>query len=187
MSKHFILIFSLLVSGSIFSQKSDTLQLDTLPYHSPTKATLLSMALPGLGQAYNKKYWKIPIVYAIIATPLYFAIDESKKYNEFRDAFVLESLDSTHKYSGIYTSTQLNSILEGHRENRDLFFILTAAAYAMNILDAAVDAHLFNFDVSDDLSATFKPTFQFDRANNTFIPAFTLSLKFAKTSQRTAY
>jgi len=187
MKKQLALIFLFFIGFSILAQKSDTLKLDSLSYHSPKKASLLSMALPGLGQAYNKKYWKIPLVYAIIGIPLYIALEEAKLYNEFKEAYVAEELGNPHKYTEVYTSTQLNSLLEGHRQNRDLFIVLTAAAYAMNILDAAVDAHLYSFDVSDDLSASLKPSFQFDRTINTIIPSMTLSLKFAKKSQRNAF
>ena len=187
MKNHLAFIFLMCLGLNSLAQKSDTLNLDSLPYHSPKKATLLSLALPGLGQAYNKKYWKIPLVYAIIGAPLYFALEETKLYNEFKNAYVAEELGTPHKYTDVYTSTQLNSLLQNHRQNRDLFFVLTAAAYAMNVLDAAVDAHLYNFDVSDDLSASLKPSFQFDRTRNTMIPSMTLSLKFAKNSHRNAF
>tara|TARA_B110000503_G_C7155095_1_gene416943 strand:+ start:2402 stop:2986 length:585 start_codon:yes stop_codon:yes gene_type:complete len=194
MKKQFAFIFLFVVGLGCFAQKSDTLiknsdtlHLDSLPYHSPKKATLLSLAVPGLGQAYNKKYWKIPLVYAIIGTPLFFALEEAKLYNEFKDAYVAEQLGNTHKYTDVYDATQLNALLEGHRQNRDLFVVLTVAAYAMNILDAAVDAHLYNFDVSDDLSASLKPSFQFDQINSTMIPSVTLSLKFGKKSQQNAF
>lgn len=187
MKKQFAFIFLILLAFSGLAQQPDTLKFDSLPYHSPKKATLLSLAVPGLGQAYNKKYFKIPLVYAIIGTPLFFAVREAKLYNEFKDAYVAEELGNPHKYTDVYNSTQLNSLLEGHRQNRDLFFVLTAAAYAMNILDAAVDAHLYNFDVSDDLSGVIKPSFQFDQTRNLLIPSMTLSLKFAKKSQRTAF
>ena len=194
MKKQIAFIFLLAVSVGCFAQKSDastkisdTLQLDSLPSHSPKKATLLSLAVPGLGQAYNKKYWKIPLVYAIIGAPLFFALEEAKLYNEFKDAYVAEELGNPHKYTDVYNATQLNALLEGHRQNRDLFAVLTVAAYAMNILDAAVDAHLYNFDVSDDLSASLKPSVQFDRISSTMIPSMTLSLKFGKKSQRNAF
>jgi hypothetical protein len=187
MKKLIAFIFLVFIGFSVIAQESDTLKLDSVPNHSPKKATLLSLAVPGLGQAYNKKYWKIPLVYAIIGTPLYFALEEAKLYNEFKDAYVAEQLGETHKYTDVYNGTQLNALLQGHRQNRDLFVVLTVAAYAMNILDAAVDAHLYSFDVSDDLSASFKPSFQLDRISNTMIPSMTLSLKFVKKSQRNAF
>ena len=160
---------------------------DSTGWDNPKKATVLALVLPGAGQIYNKKYWKIPLVYAIIGTPLFFVLDEARLYNEFKDAYISEQLGETHKYTDVYNGTQLNALLEGHRQNRDLFTVLTVAAYAMNILDAAVDAHLYNFDVSDDLSASFKPSFQLDRMSNTMIPSMTLSLKFGKKSQKNAF
>lgn len=187
MKKFFIFIILITLGIRGFSQKPDTLILDSVSVHSPKKATLLSLALPGLGQAYNKKYWKVPLVYAIIGTPLYFTLREADLYNEFKAAYVAEELGNTHKYTDVYNSTQLNSLLEGHRQNRDLFAILTVAAYAMNVLDAAVDAHLYNFEVSDDLSGVFKPSFQFHRITNTMIPSMTLSLTFNRRRHRNAF
>jgi hypothetical protein len=187
MKKQFVFILGLLISTAAIAQQPDTLDIDTVPYHSPKKASLLSLAVPGLGQVYNKKYWKVPLVYALIGTPLYFALNEAKLYNEFKDAFIAESLNEPHKYTDVYNANQLNSILENHRKNRDLFFVLTAAAYAMNILDAAVDAHLYTFDVSDDLSGVIRPSFQFDQSINRMIPSMTLSIKFAKKTHRTAF
>ncbi len=194
MKKQFSFILLFTIGLGCFAQKTkapapkaDTLYLDSLPEHSPKKATFLSLVLPGLGQAYNKKYWKIPLVYAIIGTPLLFALQEGKLYNEFKEAFISEQLGKTHKYTDVYNGTQLNALLKGHRQNRDLFTVLTVAAYAMNILDAAVDAHLYNFDVSDDLSASLKPSFQFDRMSSSMIPSMTLSLKFGQKSQRNAF
>ena len=77
-------------SSTVFAQKTDTLRLDESEVkHSPTKATIMSLALPGLGQAYNKKYWKIPLVYAAIGVPLYVALDQQSMFNEFKSANLL--------------------------------------------------------------------------------------------------
>lgn len=182
--KAFILFSFLFISLSGYSQLSDTLVIDTLPKHSPAKATYLSLAVPGLGQAYNKKYWKIPIVYALIGTPLFFGIDQQRSFNEFKDAYVERTKGNATKYDGVYSDDNLLSLIDFHRQNRDLFFVLTGVAYALNVVDAAVDAHLFYFDVSDDLSARLVPKIQYSNTNRAMIPSLTLSLKFAKKDHR---
>jgi len=125
--------------------------------HSAKKATLYSTFLPGLGQAYNKKYWKIPIVYAGLGTTVYFIFWNSDQYNEFSTAFDIREADGEDKYSGIYTTEQLIIMQNTYRNQRDLSIILTVLVYGLNILDANIDGHLFDFDVSDDLSLRLEP------------------------------
>lgn len=187
----------LLLGFSIFlfsgySQSSDTTSIVIEEIqHSPKKATLLSLAVPGLGQAYNKKYWKIPIVYGMIGTSLFFAISEQRQFADFRDAYISRVDDDTMtvdtKYQGRFTDQNLLDLADGHRQNRDLFFVLTGVAYALNVLDAAVDAHLFYFDVSDDIAGTLKPNFRYLPSQQVFSPSLTLSLKFAKKDHKPRY
>lgn len=179
-----LLIFiSLILSSSLYSQQSDTLFIEDQEYkHSPHKATIMSMVVPGLGQAYNKKYWKIPLVYAAIGVPLYVAMDQQEMFNEFKSAYLKRVDDDPNtvdeKYDGVYSDANLLSLIDFHRKNRDLFYVLTGLAYVLNVVDAAVDAHLYHFDVSDDISGVFKPDFQYMAPQQTFVPSLTLSLKF---------
>ncbi|MEQ8908544.1 MAG: DUF5683 domain-containing protein [Vicingaceae bacterium] len=164
---------------------SDTIRISVPEKHSPKKATLLSAAVPGLGQAYNKKYWKIPLVYAAIGVPLYFALDQRDQFEEFKQAYLyrVDEDPSTvdTKYDDVYTDENLENLIDYHRRNRDLLFVLTGVAYMLNIVDAAVDAHLYYFDVSDDLSASIKPNVQFIAPRRLEpIPSITLTLKFGK-------
>ena len=110
--------------------------------------------MPGLGQAYNKKYWKIPLVYAALGTGIYFYIDNNKKYNQFRSAYKRRLAGFTDdEFQGIVTDNDaLIDAQEFHQRNRDLSLLLTVVAYVLNIVDANVDAHLLQFNVSDDLS-----------------------------------
>ena len=121
---------------------------------SPSKAAFYSAILPGLGQAYNKKYWKIPLVYAALGTGIYFYIDNNKKYNQFRSAYKRRLAGFTDdEFQGIVTDNDaLIDAQEFHQRNRDLSLLLTVVAYVLNIVDANVDAHLLQFNVSDDLS-----------------------------------
>jgi len=181
--KYFLLAIAIIYSGLLNAQRIDTIKIkETSIKHSPTKATIMSLALPGLGQAYNKKYWKIPLIYAAIGVPLYIALDQQSMFDEFKSAYLKRVDDNPNtidsKYDGIYTDANLENLINFHRKNRDLFFILTGLAYILNVVDATVDAHLYYFDVSDDLSGVFKPNFQYLAPQKTLVPSITLSLVF---------
>ncbi|MCB0802314.1 MAG: hypothetical protein KDB74_04390 [Flavobacteriales bacterium] len=187
--KILIAICVFLVSyGSIKAQVSDTTIIDENISHSPTKSTLLSLAVPGLGQAYNKKYWKIPLVYAIIGTPLFFAIDQKNKFENFKSAYLKRVDDDPntidYQYQDVYTNENMQSLIDYHRKNRDLMFVLTGLAYVINVVDASVDAHLFYFDVNDDISGIIRPDVQYLTMQRSFVPSLTLSLKFGKKYQQ---
>lgn len=141
--------------------------------HSPKTAGFASAIVPGLGQAYNRKYWKIPIVYAGLATAGYFIYYNYTIYNNFQKAYELKGdgdtstnlssfnvwyITSTETiYVDGYEPTQLSELSNIYRRNADLSVIVAAGIYALNIIDAVVDAHLFYFDVSDDLSLNVQP------------------------------
>jgi len=121
---------------------------------SPSKAAFYSAILPGLGQAYNKKYWKIPIVYAALGTGIYFYIDNNRNYNRYRRAYKRRLAGFTDdEFQGVVADNNaLIDAQEFYQRNRDLSLLLTVIAYVLNIVDANVDAHLLQFNVSDDLS-----------------------------------
>lgn len=141
--------------------------------HSPRKATLLSTACPGLGQIYNKKYWKVPIIYTGFAVLGYFIYTNNQSYLLYRNQFRTLSGDSTvpaYKTLVAQLESQFNNNInissyateaqearDYYRHNRDLSWILTGLLYVINIADSDVDAHLFFFDVSDKLSFNWKP------------------------------
>jgi len=132
--------------------------------HSPTKATIMSALLPGLGQAYNKKYWKIPVVYAGFGVMGYFISFNGGEYSRFKHAYI-ESANGnkTGKYSDLvnrYTADELQSAREYYRRNLEISCLLTAVWYALNILDATVDAHLYTFNISDRLTMKVEPDLQ---------------------------
>ncbi len=188
MKRLIILTFFFAFTFNLLAQQADTTLVKDSLRHSPAKATLMSMAVPGLGQAYNRKYWKVPLVYAIIGTPLYFALDQRNKYEDFKSAYVkrLDGDASTidTKYADVYTDQNLLDLIDFHRSNRDLMFVLTGVAYALNVVDAAVDAHLFYFDIDDDLSAQFKPTVKYSAFDRNFVPSLSLTLKFGKNNHK---
>jgi len=127
---------------------------------SPRKATMLAVVLPGAGQIYNHKYWKIPIVYAGFLALGYSIVKNNSEYITYRDAYILRykgDLSEASYYDKYKNIQTLSLIREYYRRNRDLSVILTGAWYAITIIDAAVDAHLYTFNVTDDLSATIRP------------------------------
>lgn len=123
--------------------------------HSVQKAVRYSMMLPGLGQAYNRKYWKIPIIYGLGGFTVYTAIQNGREYIRYRDAYRLRvdgDPATIDEFQGQINNVVLRQNRDAFRQQRDLFWILTAGVYALNLVDAAVDAHLFDFNVSDNLS-----------------------------------
>tara|TARA_R110000868_G_scaffold403157_1_gene680178 strand:- start:58498 stop:59034 length:537 start_codon:yes stop_codon:yes gene_type:complete len=130
----------------------DTVKTNDIDPLTPAKAAFYSAVLPGLGQAYNKKYWKIPLVYGAIGTSLYFYLDSNTKYHQYRDAYKhrLEGY-SDDKYSYLDDS-RLIAGQKFYQRNRDLSALFVVAFYALNIIDANVDAALLQFNVDENLS-----------------------------------
>ena len=154
------LLFFLIGTVSLFAQaKKDTVLVvkDTTKYQeidplTPAKAAFYSAILPGLGQAYNKKYWKIPLVYGAIGTSMYFYIDNNRKYKDYRNAYKrrLEGYNDD-KYQFLDES-RLVAGQKFYQRNRDLSALFVVAFYALNIIDANVDAALIQFNVNERLS-----------------------------------
>ncbi len=129
---------------------------------SVKKATTLSTICPGAGQFYNKSYWKVPIVMGGFATMAYVIDFNNRGYQRFKLAsdLVSDGDDSTiDEFNGRYDADYLNNLKRSYRRNRDLSLIITAGLYLLNIVDAHVDAHLQDYDVSDDLSMNLEPIF----------------------------
>lgn len=154
------LLFFLIGTVSIFAQVKkdtvlvvkDTSKLQEIDPLTPAKAAFYSAILPGLGQAYNKKYWKIPLVYGAIGTSLYFYIDNNNKYRDYRNAYKrrLEGYNDD-KYQFLDES-RLVAGQKFYQRNRDLSALFVVAFYALNIIDANVDAALIQFNVNERLS-----------------------------------
>ena len=130
---------------------NDTIIKDEINPLTPAKAAFYSAILPGLGQAYNKKYWKIPLVYGAIGTSLYFYISNNKKYHSYRDAYKQRLAGEIDQYDYLDTS-RLIAAQKFYQRNRDLSLLVTVGFYILNIVDANIDAHLIQFNVSDKLT-----------------------------------
>jgi hypothetical protein len=147
----------------------------------PAKAAFFSAIFPGLGQAYNRKYWKMPILYGGIGVIGYYVVYNNKMYNDFDEALRIRTDNdptTIDQFADKYPNVQ--QLQRGRvvfRRYRDLSIIMLVGAHALNILDAHVDAHLRDFDIGDDLSFKIKPQL-LPIAGNQISPALTLKLNF---------
>lgn len=133
------------------------------------KATTLAMICPGAGQIYNKSYWRVPIVVGGFATTIYCIDWNNRGYQRFKKAYRLKAdydanpglypNGSQDEFGGRYNTTFLKNLRNSYRRNRDLCIILTAGLYVLQIVDAHVDAHLRDYDISKDLSVSLTPAF----------------------------
>lgn len=156
----FIVLFFNCVLQSLFAQEQninglkDTLKSESLDPLRPAKASFYSAVIPGLGQIYNKKYWKVPIVYGAIGISLYYYSDSQKRYNIYRNEYKkrLEGYKSESEYLNKLSDSQLISAQKTHQRNRDLSALFVLGFYVLNIIDANVDASLSQFNLNDKLS-----------------------------------
>ena len=132
----------------------------TEPIQSPRKAAILSSTLPGLGQIYNKKYWKIPIIYTGLLTSAYYINDNNVQYKLYKDAYLkrLDNNPDNDDFVGEYSSGDLLILKDFYRRNREVSILCFVGTYIINVLDASVDAHLFDYDISEDISLQITPT-----------------------------
>jgi hypothetical protein len=168
------LLFFLIGTVSLFAQAKkdtvlvvkDTTKLQEIDPLTPAKAAFYSAILPGLGQAYNKKYWKIPLVYGAIGTSLYFYLDNNKKYHQYRDAYKRRLEGYNDDDYQFLDESRLIAGQKFYQRNRDLSALFVVGFYVLNIIDANVDAALIQFNVNERLSVrpeiypadvTFKP------------------------------
>ncbi len=137
---------------------ADTIK-STINPNAPAKAAFYSALVPGLGQAYNKKYWKIPLVYIGLGASIYYYSFNQKEYkgfrNEYKKRLAGTSAGENDATYGDFSDDQLIRGQKFHQRNRDLSALITAGIYLLNIIDANVDAHLMQFNVNDNL--TLKP------------------------------
>lgn len=153
-----ILLLLLLKLNQTQAQSKDSSHFDTIKKHSPLRATIYSAIVPGLGQIYNKKYWKLPIVYGGMGTFIYFAQINRKDYLWLKEGYVNRVLEKPEDPILAQYSTQgIQSAMETARQNMEWSYIGAFAVYVLNIIDASVDAHLYTFDVSDDLTLRIEP------------------------------
>ncbi len=131
--------------------------------HSPKLAIGLSAVLPGAGQVYNRKWWKVPIVYAFLGAGsycIYHFASEMKIYRTEYRYRMQERFDLIDPKLGYYSDDNVLSLKKKYQRYMEISIAATAIFYVLNIIDAAVDAHLFYFDISNDLSLRVTPYFE---------------------------
>jgi hypothetical protein len=192
----FLNIFFLIFATTIFAQTADSLVVqkeertivvkDTLlpkeEYDplAPSKAAFYSAVVPGLGQVYNKKYWKIPIIYAGMAAGLYFYKQQDDDYDRFRNAYKrrLAGYTDDEFYGNgaqpLISNDRLINAQKSAQKNKSISLIVTVAFYLLNVVDANVDAHLRQYEVSEDLS--LEPSFDYNQLNSK--PQYGMSLTY---------
>ena len=124
---------------------------------SPAKAAFYSAVLPGLGQAYNKKYWKIPIVYGALGSGIYFYESNNTNFNRARTAFKLRINEKPDEFDGLngnifLSKDALISAQKSYKKDRDLSLLVTIGLYVLQIVEASVNAHLLQHNVDSNLS-----------------------------------
>ena len=165
-TKNFILIIIFLLPIYCFSQK-DTLNTVTKErkinsnniYNplSPSKAAFYSAVFPGGGQAYNKKYWKVPLAWAAVGIPTYFYLNNNSEYKRYREAYKLRKRGLEDEFTledgtELISLTGLERAQKTLRGNRDLSLLVVILGYVLQIVEASVNAHLLQFDASDNIT-----------------------------------
>ncbi|MUP46115.1 hypothetical protein E0K83_10215 [Gramella sp. BOM4] len=156
---------------------------DYEPYNAlaPAKAAFYSAVLPGLGQAYNGSYWKIPIAYAGMGTGIYFYLENDKEYDRFRNAYKDRLAGRPDEFDGngdrpFVQTNRLIDAQEFYQKNKEISILVTLGVYMLNIIDANVEAHLRQFNVDEDLSV--KPNLDFDALSGKTNYGLTLNFNF---------
>jgi len=163
----FILLLSLLQTPAL--QAQDTLSApataDSIPARKlfqpdAKKAGLYSALVPGMGQLYNRQYWKVPVIYAGLGVATYFFIKNNNDYNRYRKAYVSRlnnNPNARDEFTGILSTAAVKQYQDDAKRYLDMTVLFTAIGYAGQILEAIAGAHLRNFDISPDLSMQVRP------------------------------
>ncbi len=185
------ILFFVFVSTYVIGQQNDSLariqKKDSIQakravrkaiYGNARKATIMSACLPGLGQIYNRKYWKAPVIYAALGGLGYWGVTNQIKYKYYSTNLRAANDDDPNTVnSTLYNSDQLITQKKYYQKYRDISIMLGALVYLINIIDANVDAHLRTFDISDDLSLQVNPYSNLDY-NNKLQAGLTVKFKF---------
>jgi TM2 domain-containing membrane protein YozV len=150
--------------------------------HSPTKATIMSACIPGLGQIYNHKIWKVPIIYAGFGVLAYLIVFNANYYMDFKCAYIeSRNGDTAGNYAYLvnrYTADQLISAREYYRRNLEISCLISGLWYILNILDAVVDAHLYTFNINKNLTMKVEPAVIVPQASRSMSGGIKLSIHF---------
>jgi len=160
-----------------YTSKADTAQFKK---HDPKKASWLAL-IPGAGQIYNKKYWKLPIVYGGLGASGFLVYYYANRAIPLTKEYVARVNGEIEKLNPDWADISNETILEDrnyYRRNMEISIAAFAIVFALSVLDACVDAHLFYYDVSDDLSLGIKPKLDYTPFFGTITPSLALVIKF---------
>lgn len=175
----------ILVQDSLLTKKKEINPL------APSKAAFYSAVVPGLGQIYNKRYWKVPIVFGAIGGSIYAYTWNNDNYKRFRTAFKRRKAgftddefwdanpnDNVTPTTPDFPNDALQDAQERYQRDRDLWLLISIGMYALNVIDANVDAHLKQFNVDEELSLNMeiKPYLEYNPV--TASPAYGMALTF---------
>ena len=159
-----VMVFQPGMDTTGFSKLIDSVYIDETTLNRPKIAAFYSAALPGLGQIYNRSYWKLPIIFGGFATMGYFIDYNNKKYQQFRNAYLEKVSYPEDEWQDPLTlglsKDNLQRGIDYYRRNRDLLMVLLVGVYFIQVLDAHIEAHLMEFDISEDLSLNLSPNYQ---------------------------
>ncbi len=186
---HILFVVSLFFTFNSFSQEELIIKAKDTTYTSPNEFDMLSPAraafysaiLPGLGQAYNKKYWKIPVVYGALGTGIYFYDLNNNNYNRARTAYKLRLNGKPNEFDGLdgnifLSDDALVRAQKSYKKDRDLSLLVTVALYVLQVLEASTNAHLLQHNVDNNL--TLSPQIIKDATNNKSVVVASLNFKF---------
>lgn len=178
----FLSSFGQQVSGdttAVFKGEKETLTHEELETeHSPKKATILSALIPGAGQIYNKKYWKLPIVWGGIGVSLYYSQVNRNEYHKWKDQYIKRLDPDQEDDYPLASDASLENQMTTYRKWMETSYVVAGVVYILQILDANVDAQLMSFDVSDDLSLNVRPDAYINQRINRPTYGLTLTLGF---------
>lgn len=159
-----------LVCGTWFAESASAQKgVDSVPVpdsvnmkqHNPKRASIYAALVPGLGQIYNRKYWKLPILYAGFGIMTYFIVTNTNGYLEYKSAYIESVNGNTNgNYAYLvnkYSESELLSAEEYYRRNLEISILVTTLWYVLSIIDAAVDAHLYTYNINENLSLRVSP------------------------------
>ena len=182
-------IFLLVVSfGSVISQNTtpqltseDIIKSEGYNPLTPATAAFYSAILPGLGQAYNKQYWKLPFVYGAMATSMYYFSINNESYKRYRNAYKIREAGYQDEFTlddgtTLISREGLVSAQKTLKQNRETSLLLFISFYVLQIVDASVSAHLLQFNVNDKIS--FDPKIFSDPNDNKPFIGLTFNYKF---------
>jgi hypothetical protein len=155
MNKYFILLLFITIINKVLCQVNDS-----VPLRSAHKASIMSAIIPGLGQVYNKQYWKLPLIYGGTASLAYSIQSNHNSYIVYKNAYnaEIDNDPNTINQFSQYDQSALALFRDAYRRNLDLSVIGLTLVYILNIIDANVSAHLYYFRVNKNLDISWSPS-----------------------------